>query len=248
MRLADAVASIPDFDRWNHADKIKYFAWYLYTYRDQEYFSANDIRECFEEIGIAPPASINPFIGVMEKRTPKEAFKTPKGYRLDKRLRVALDARYGEREATIHIPKSLAQLAAKVDSEQEREYLDEIFSCFKHRAFRAVMVMAWELAYMHIVNWIVRDAARLNAFNARLEADAKKRAIRTVADFLQLREDQVLDAAAKARILSASIRTIIDDSLHKRNEIVLSTDGSVRRSIAERFVKDIVGKVVLALS
>lgn len=245
MRLSDAVALIPDFDLWNHADKIKYFAWYLHTHRNKEHFSANDIRACFAELGIQAPASVNPFIGVMEKRTPKEVFKTPKGYRLDKRLRIALDTRYGEREATVPIPKSLILLAAKVENAQEREYLDEVLTCFKYCAFRAAIMMAWELTYLHVVNWIAGDSKRLRAFNARLET---RKAIATVADFLQLSEAQVLDATARARILSSSIRVIIDDMLDKRNEIVLALDGSVGATQAERFVKEVVGKVLLALS
>jgi hypothetical protein len=145
MRLAEAVAAIPDFERWNHADKIKYFAWYLHTYRGAQHFNATDIRECFEELGVPAPASINPFVGVMEKRTPKEVVKTAKGYKLEKWVRTALDARYGQREATIALPKRLVQLAATIEDPRERAYINEIFTCLRHRAYRAAMLLAQEL-------------------------------------------------------------------------------------------------------
>jgi hypothetical protein len=146
MRLADAVAAIPDFERWNHADKIKYFAWFLHRYRNVEYFSATDIRACFDELGIAAPASINPFVAVMEKRTPREVAKTTKGYKLEKWVSTALDARYGERDATISLPKRLVRLAADIENARDRAYVNEIFRCLRHRAYRAAMLLTQELS------------------------------------------------------------------------------------------------------
>lgn len=238
MRLPDAVSLIPDFGRWNHADKIKYFAWYLHTYRGWEHFSANDIRDCFQELGIPAPASINPFIGVMEKRTPKEVIKTAKGYKLEKQLRAALDARYGNREATVRLPNTVSQLVSKVADRQARALLDEIVTCFKYQAFRAVIALSWSAAYAHLVQWIQSDPARLGPFNACFDAPA---------DFVRLREDQVLEAAGKARVISAPMRRLMTEKFEFCQATLISPASNVSRSAAEGYLTQLLRNVILEL-
>lgn len=142
MQLSEAVTLVPEFARWNHADRVKYFAWFLHTERSKDYFTAADIRKCFEELNMDGPASVGPFLSAMDKRRPKEALKVAKGYKLEKRVREAFDSKYGEREVTIAIHKMLSELPAKVPGIEERDYLKEALLCLRHKAFRAAIVMA----------------------------------------------------------------------------------------------------------
>jgi len=61
--------------------------------------------------------------------------------------------------------KLLADLPAKIPDLAERAFLSEAISCYRVSAYRAAIVMTWNLAFDHLLNWIMLDAARIAAFN-----------------------------------------------------------------------------------
>jgi hypothetical protein len=46
------------------------------------------------------------------------------------------------------------EYARKISDEAERLFLTEAISCLRAKAFRATIVMTWNLAYDHLLNWI----------------------------------------------------------------------------------------------
>jgi hypothetical protein len=66
------------------------------------------------------------------------------------------------------INKILTDLPAKVPNVVERAFLREALKCCRIEAYRACIVMTWNLAYAHLLDWILKDANRLAAFNATI--------------------------------------------------------------------------------
>jgi hypothetical protein len=58
-----------------------------------------------------------------------------------------MTAKYGERKITVEVTKMLTDLPAKVPDVAEREFLDEALICYRNGAFRAAVVMTWNLAF-----------------------------------------------------------------------------------------------------
>ena len=48
MELANFASTVPGFDRMGDREKVRYFAWYLHSYRNLEMFATGDVRKCFE--------------------------------------------------------------------------------------------------------------------------------------------------------------------------------------------------------
>jgi hypothetical protein len=250
MQLVEAVGMIPGFAAWNHAERVKYFAWFLHTYKGKEYFTAGDIEKCFDELSIHGPTSIGSFLSAMEKRRPKEALKAAKGYKLEKRVREALDTKYGQREITVAVQNMLAELPSKVPGINERVFLDEALTCFKFGAFRAAIVMTWNLAYDHFMRWLLSDGARLRSFNAQLPISYPKAgvlAITSLDDFSFLKEDQVLTVAKNAKLISVTLHKVMKEKLDRRNTAAHPSDVVVHQVTAEDCIKDLVENVVLML-
>src|SRR5947209_5717031 len=103
MEIEEFVGSIDNFAHLSHADKMKLFAWFLHSYRNQESFTSTDIGRCYKKLAMAPPTSISPFINAMVKRNPPEVLRTDHGFVLERVLRQDLDAKYGQRVATVHV-------------------------------------------------------------------------------------------------------------------------------------------------
>jgi hypothetical protein len=101
--LKGVISRIPEYAGWRHADKIKFFAWYLHVYEKKDRVNGVDIANCFDALPDERPSSITPFLASMEKKNPKEAIRDRGGYYLSKQVRDALDARYGEHDITLNI-------------------------------------------------------------------------------------------------------------------------------------------------
>ena len=162
--LKDFVSRVPEYSGWNHAEKIKFFAWFLHTLEAKPYVNGADIAVCYSTLHDEQPSSIAPFLSNMEKKTPKEAIKESRGYSLVKKVRDELDATYLKRRTTVMVEKLLADLPGKIPDHAERVFLEEALTCFRNSAFRAAIVMTWNLTYFHMCQHVI--AHKLAEFNA----------------------------------------------------------------------------------
>src|SRR5690606_29409855 len=76
----------------------------------------------------------------------------------------ALHLQHGFRAETVEVDQLLSSLPALLPHTSQQDYLAEAIVCFRHRAFRAAVVMTWNVAYDHLLTRIeVSDLARFNA-------------------------------------------------------------------------------------
>ncbi len=141
--LSELVNRIPNFSSWNHADKIRFFAWFLHSQNGQERFTSPDIGVCYDSVNLERPSNIGPFLAQMEKRRPKEAIKDGRGYYLAMHVRNDLEAPYGQNPVETK-PKSEQVLPASVVG-GTRGYYDRIIQqangCYERQWFDACSVM-----------------------------------------------------------------------------------------------------------
>lgn len=248
MTLKESVSRLLDFSSWSYADQIRYFCWYLHAQKKQDTLQPADVRNCFDELRMEPPANVNRYFGAMTERSPKELLKDKKGYRLERKLSDELDGRFAQSPSTIAVTDALASLPSKIAGLAEREYISEALICFKHRAFRASIVMAWNLAYDYFVGWILVDANRLAEFNARLAKQTNPGVpqIKTRDDFTHLKESLVISLARK--IISEGQYKVLDEKLAKRNAVAHPGGLVVNDVTAEEFIRDLIDNIMLKLS
>ena len=252
MQLEELVNGISGFSGWKDADKIRFFAWFSHSKKNRERFSSKDIKDCYVELGLNQPSSIPPFLTAMEKRKPKEVLHNSQGYVLEKRVRDDLENRYGQRPASIQVDKLLADLPSKVPNLVERTFLDETIICYKSKAFRAAIVMAWNLAFDHLCHFVLKK--HLTKFNnqypirfPKQHAKAKMKIVANRDDFSELSEADVVDICRSANIVSVSLHKILKEKLDKRNIYAHPSGIVVSPQTAEEVIIDLVNNVVLKL-
>jgi hypothetical protein len=173
------------------------------------------------------------------------------GYRLENGIRQKLDEKYGLHESTIAVSALLKDLLGKVADEAERHFLSEAITCYHHKAFRAAIIMAWNLAYDHILRWIVNDATRLAAFNAHIIARiGQKRGNGLVMakreDFEEIKEGEVLDIIGLASLFtSQNVKKTIEIQLTKRNLAAHPSLVVIQGPQADDTITSLVNNVVL---
>lgn len=245
--LAAIVSTISDFHNWNHVKKIKLFAWFLHS-QGKEYISTTDIRLAYEKLHEEKPTNITQLLDQLADKNPKELLKDASGYSMVRRLRDEMNRKYAARPTAVYVSTLLRELPARIPNLAEQTYLDEALACFNAAAFRASIVMCWNLAYDHLCEFVLTK--HLAEFNAQLPKSFPKADISAVAkkdDFQELKESQVLQVCKSANIISASLHKILKEKLDRRNIAAHPSGVLVSQPTAEEFIKDIIENVVLKL-
>jgi hypothetical protein len=251
MQLREFIGHVEGFDKLQHPEKIKLFAWYLHTQQGKEFFSNGDIRLCYTAINSAVP-DVTVYLPRLANKRPPELLKHSKGYSLEGKIRRALDAKYGDHPTTVAVKKSLSDLAAKMPTLAEQVFYQETLSCYKIGAFRAAIVMAWNLAYSHLLHRILADQQRLAAFNAAIPRRYPKRSgivVVNLDDFSkEFKESEIIEVCKTASLFSSDIAKILTHKLDRRNTAAHPSSVKVVQSQADDVITDLVNNVVLLLT
>lgn len=249
MTLAELTQLVPGLSGMSHVEKIRHFAWYLLTQEQRERFAPSDIRRCYEQLHFAQPGNMNRQVQHMTEKKPPDLLKDSKGYRLEVRPKEQLDSKYGTRPETIAVAAALQNLPGSISDEAERLFLTEALNCFKAKAFRATIVMTWNLAYDHLLNWLV--AAHLAVFNPGIAGRNAKKAslvIRKKDDFEELKESEVIDICGTTGLVNSNLKKILVEKLNKRNMAAHPSLVEIGQHQAEDFITDIVNNVIMKLN
>jgi hypothetical protein len=248
MELRDLVSQVSGFDQLQPRDRIKLFAWFLHTYRNRETFDNAAVRACFSELHLVDPP-VSKYLPRMVDY--KDLMRVQGNFKLERAVRVELDKRYGVHQSIIQVSNILAALPAQIPNVAERTFLDEALKCYKVEAYRACIVMTWNLAYAHLLDWILKDQDRLDKFNAAISKRYQKMTslkITKYDEFLdELKESQVIEICNTAGLYNSNVFKILKEKLDKRNIAAHPSAVVVVQSQADDVVTDLVNNVVLAL-
>lgn len=251
MDLSDLVSQITGFDGVAPSEKIRLFAWWLHTHRKMATFRTSDIRGCYEQLHLPVP-NVAMYLTRMTETRPAKALRKGDAYNLTRDARTDLDAKYGIHPSIQAVSKLLTDLPEKVPNIAEKVFLNEAIDCYRVRAYRACIVMTWNLAFDHLVNWILRDAARLAAFNAAIPRRYSKRTNVTMAaydDFAdEFTEAEIIEVCNTAGTIGGNTIKILKEKLTKRNMAAHPSSIVVQQPQADDVVTDLVNNVVLALT
>jgi hypothetical protein len=140
--LAEFVKGVSGFNGWTHAERIRFFAWFIHAIRGRDRFSTTDIKGCYTEVHLDPP-NISQFLSDMEKRRPKEVMKDARGYYLHRDIREKFDSKYGQPVEII--PKTEQVLPNAVVAPTRRGYyiriIQQVNGCYENGWFDACAVM-----------------------------------------------------------------------------------------------------------
>ena len=244
MTPDEFAGSIPGFAQFTFVEKIKRFCWYLAADQKLQKISARDVSRCFDQAGCPRPTSIAPFLASLVAQ--KFLLRQRGDYSLSREGRDRFDSVLGRREATIMVDDLLQGLPARLTISCERVFLDEALTCFRSGAFRAAIVMTWNLAYDHFCTYIMTK--HLVAFNSQLPITFPKARLSMVTlreDFETLKESEVLQVARSANIISGSVHKILKEKLDRRNTAAHPSSVVISRLTAEDCISDLIENVVL---
>lgn len=247
QRLADLIALMDDFYGLSPREKIKLIAWHLHVHSGAEALGNAEVRACFREINEDPP-DVSVYLPRMFDQG--DLLKIRQGYKLSGAVRRSLDAKYGTHPTTVAVSKLLSDLPAKVPNLEERDFLSETLNCYRVNAYRAAIVMAWNLAFDHLLGWIFNEPTRLSAFNVAIPVrhPKSKLQITTREGFEDAKEFEIIEIAYSANLISKNVADILRDNLKRRNRAAHPSQVVIVQSQADDAITDLVNNIVLPLA
>ena len=241
--------SVNGFYTKSAVDQLLLLSWYVEAIEGKSSFTISDLRGAFNQVGVDAP-NISQYLVRLSKKKPPQIVKAGSGFRLAGTVRRAMDKKIGSNPSVVAVSKLLSDLPSKVPNVAERDFLNEALNCYKVKAYRASIVMVWNLAYDHLMEWLLADTSRLGRFNAAISKRFPKNQV-TIAvrdDFEELKESEVIAVCRTARLLNKNIFEILEAKLKRRNTVAHPSTIVVTQAQADDAITDLVNNVVLTLS
>lgn len=244
--VSDFASAQAGFYRKSAVDQLLAFAWFAEVLQARANFDAVYMRQCFRDAGIEPP-DMSVYLSRLAAKKPPQLIKEKGAYRLAGAVRRSLDSRFGGDPTTAAVAKALTDLPAKLPDLAEREFLAEALNCYRVRAFRATIVMVWNLAYDHLVRWVLADPNRLQSLNAGISSKYPKKGlvIAKVEDTYALKESEFIEAARVGKILDKNSFQILEEKLRRRNMAAHPSRVLISQHSADDMITDLVTNIVL---
>jgi hypothetical protein len=238
MTLEELIGRASGFNQWTHADKLRLFAWYLQTHKGLVRFRTADLTACFDEVHIHRPSNPSQFVRQLCEQ--KQFISDREGFRLERALRSELDIKWGQRDETIVVDRLLSDLPSQLSVQAEKEYLEEALICFRNQAFRAAILMTWNVVYDHLVARIIEQ--HVGQFNAQMSTmfGGKKKPVSLREDFQRLQESEVIEVCSAAGIVSREVGKVLREKLDKRNSAAHPSGARFDKLQAEAFISDLI--------
>lgn len=249
MELSEFVQQIDNFDTSTPKDKIKIFAWFLHTQKSMTAFDNEAMRNCFKQLHLTSP-DVSVYLPRMASSRPADLLKERGRYKLARAVRSELDKKYGIHKSIIQVARLLSDLPESVPDMAERAFLREALNCYRVEAFRACIVMTWNLAFDHVLRWILADSQRLADFNSAIGRRFPKKSafqISAIEHFEELKESETIEICQTANLFSKNITEILREKLKKRNMAAHPSQITIQQSQADDVVTDLVSNVVIVL-
>lgn len=250
MQLDDLVRQVASFAVKSHSEKIRLFGWFLHSHVGKDRFTLADIRWCYNTANVELPGNVHRSVDALTEKSPPDLLRDKNGYRLTQPIREQIDRAVGQAEAIVVVERMLTDLPGKIADESERLFLAETLTCYRYGAFRAAIVMAWNLAYDHLVRWVLADPARLAAFNAGIPKRNPKKSHIAIArreDFEELKEDEAVEIIGGLPGVLGGVKKLLKEKLGRRNTYAHPSTLKVERAQVDDMITDLVNNVVLTL-
>lgn len=224
-------------------------AWFVEARQQRSSFDGAYMRQCFKDVGVDPP-DMSVYLPRLAAKKPPQLIKEKGAYKLAAAVRRKLDMRLGGDPTVIAVTKALSDLPGQVPDLAEREFLTEALSCYRGRAYRAAIIMAWNLAYDHLVRWVFANSERLSQMNKGIATKYPKKSLVLVKneDADELKESEFIEAARTGNLLDKNTAQILREKLGRRNMAAHPSRVTITRHSADDMITDLVANVILKLA
>jgi len=246
--LEEFISTQGDFDSWKPIDQICLLIWFAHSRLGISDVNYSDLDGLFHTLHLVTPA-LPGFIKSLAERKPPKLIKNKSGFKLHATIRKQFDLEHGDTSKVVAVTNLLRDLPDKLLENNQRMFLVECLDCYKVSAFRAATVMAWNLTFSNLLEWIFRDTQRLADFNAAIVKRYPKinLVVKVRHDFEELKEDQIIEICNTSSLISSNVVNVLKEKLKRRNTAAHPSANTITQAQADDTITDLVNNVILPL-
>ncbi len=238
------VKSISYFQKKYFVDKIILFGYYLQKKENFDYFTIENIKECFLEAASHNPKNFGDLftkLAEVNRIIPKNGGWILSGLEEDNVEQNDLGAL-----PMVAIKDELRALPEKLPKVQ-RKFVNEILGCLQVQAWRGVIVLTWILTMEHLQKTILSE--NLEKFNEILSETKryKDTSVNKIEDFEEINDKDFLRTIRSCGMISGSQYNILDTRLKERNRYAHPTNLEITDTIAIAFLEDLINNIILKI-
>jgi hypothetical protein len=221
-------------------------AWFLHE-SGKDRVVTGDITDLYKKLHINPP-NVSQYLGYQTNGKVKYFLRDKRGFRLEGRTRTALQSSLKIGDPLTPLKSVLTDLLAHVSEPSEKLYLEEALRCYSVGAFRAAVVMVWNLAYSHLSCWIL-EPTRTARFNSAVVVKYPKNTnfITDLDSFGSFKEFEVIEIAQTAKLIDKNRAEILKDKLRKRNMAAHPSTVLITQLQVDDLITDLVNNIIRKL-
>ena len=244
------AGTIKEFFDLKSTEQVDYFVYFLTVEKNQIITQATAIRQCFFHLDILPYSNIYQYLNQNLKgkaSQPPKFIRIKDGYQLHRNLKTSIESTIDKKPLRAKVNKDLRQLLTYIKNQNENEFLKEAIDCYEISAYRAAIVMVWNLTVDHLFAYILKH--KLTEFNAALALNTDKRikitSVTNRDDFNEMPENKFIEFCRTSKIITNDIRKILDTKLGIRNTYAHPSNLIIGESKAIEFIEDLINNVII---
>ena len=236
------VKSIPHFQKKYFVDKIVLFGYFLQKKENQDFFTIENIEECFLTAASPKPTNFSDLFKKLSKVN--RIIPKGKGWILSGLEEENIEENELQLISLISIKDELRILPNKFPEVQQK-FVNEILGCLQVQAWRGAIVLTWILTIEHLQKFTLSDY--LEKFNEILsETKAYKDVqIHQIEDFEEIKDIDFLRTIRTCGMISGSQYNILETRLNERNRYAHPTNLEITDTIVIAFVEDLISNIIL---
>jgi hypothetical protein len=145
---------------------------------------------------------------------------------------------------TYSVSNVLRDLLPKVNSLEQKTFLEEAILCYEVKTYRAAIVMTWLLTMDVLYEYVIKK--KLSDFNAALLKNTRfcKLIISNKEDFEEMKEGEFLLLLGSAGIITGNEKKILEEKLGIRNTAAHPNSIVIKESRAANAIEDLVINII----
>ena len=239
------IDKVEHFEDLSQIEQVKFISYFYVIINEVEEFSSTAIGNTFSNEDLVKPANVTDCLNKLVNRKPAILLKKGNLYRFQRTVKKTLDDIYQDKKHVQEISKTLRDLLTKVNSKEQRAFLEEAIVCYEVKTFRAAIIMTWLLTMDIMFEYVMKH--KLGDFNIALSKNMgyKGVSITKKDDFSGLKsESDFIVFLKSASIITGDQKKILEEKLGTRNTAAHPNAIEIKESKATNVIEDLVLNII----
>ncbi|HLO43242.1 MAG TPA: hypothetical protein VK175_02840 [Leadbetterella sp.] len=240
----DFVDSVENFDDLSQIEQVKYISYFYTIISGKEEFTSTIIGDIFTKESLYRPTNVTDCLNKLVSRKPGILLKKENLYTFHRTQKKVLDDIYLDKKHVREISETMRGLLSKVNSVEQKAFLEEAITCYEFKSYRAAIVMTWLLTVDILYEFVVKH--KLIEFNAAMAKNGKYKnhTISKKEDFSELKENDFIMFLGSSSIITKDQKKILEEKLGIRNTAAHPNSIEIRESKASTVIEDLVPNII----